>query len=109
MAYSETIMVSATSEEVVSLLQSLEASTSPGRSSGVTEVRIDGLVLDVEELDIYDGFTTALDVYGESRESAKENALSFFDRLAKLTSWRLALGFDDNDNPVTERPSIFSR
>ncbi len=71
------------------------------------EIRISDLVLDVEELDIYDGFTTAVDVYGTSRENAKENAHSFFDRLAEATPWRLALGFDDNDLPIIERPPIF--
>ncbi|MGW8526278.1 hypothetical protein [Nocardiopsis sp. NPDC055824] len=105
MAYSETIMISATPEEVVSLMRRIEASVSPGRNTGVTEARIDNLVLDIEEIDIYPGFYTAMDVYGTSRENAKENARSFFGRLSEATPWRLALGFDENDVPIIERPT----
>jgi len=106
MAYSETIMISATPEEAVSLMHSIEASISPGRNPGVTEARIDNLVLDIEEIDIYQGFHTAMDVYGTSRENAKENARSFFNRLSEATPWRLALGFDENDAPIIERPTV---
>ncbi len=64
------------------------------------------LVLDIEELDIYEGFSAAIDVYGSSRENAKENARSLFDQLAGATPWRLALGFDENDSPIIERPEL---
>lgn len=103
MAHSETIMSSATPQETVSLIRILGASIRPGRNSGVTEVRIADIVLDIEGVDIHDGFLTALDVYGTSRENAKSNAQSLFERLSEATPWRLALGFDENDVPLIER------
>lgn len=85
-------------------MSSLSSSVSSGRSGDVAEVRIDDLVLDVESFDIYEGFATAIDVYGKSREGAISNARHIFDLLSKVTSWRIALGFDEKDNPIVERP-----
>jgi hypothetical protein len=106
MAHSETIMISATPEEVTSLMREMKAYLAQGRSAGLTEIRIGELVVDIEELDIYEGFTTAADVYGTSRQNARDNARKFFDLLSKKSTWRLALGFDENESPVIERPAI---
>ncbi|WP_156184902.1 hypothetical protein [Allosalinactinospora lopnorensis] len=105
MAHVETIMVSTESGEAVALMTHFSSSVHSEERS-VTEIRIEGLVLDVEPFDMYDGFSTAVDVYGTSPENAKSNARYIFDLLSRETKWRIALGFDENDNPILERPEI---
>ncbi|WP_344106928.1 hypothetical protein [Nocardiopsis rhodophaea] len=70
----------------------------------ITEIHINDLTVDVEPLDIYEGFATAIDVYGTSEEDAKSNAERLFNLLSEKTNWRIALEFDENDTPILERP-----
>ncbi|NKZ00085.1 hypothetical protein [Nocardiopsis alborubida] len=106
MARSEFIMTSEGVDEVVAKIRSMPDYEHEKAIVDTVEVHLGGMILDIEELDIYDGFSTSIEVYGSDWNEVSRNAEYIFHLLENETGWRLGMRFDGDDNPTWERPGL---